>query len=142
MCTELLCSCFNKHIHIHTPWTRERNIKVKSLSCVRLFATPGTCSLPGSFVHGIFQAIVLEWITISLSRGSSKARDRTKVSHIANRCFTATRLIPGIELRAQKYTHTYRVNIYLTREPRILNGEKVVFFNKWFGKTGYSHAKE
>ena len=27
------------------------------------------CSLPGSSVHGIFQAIVLEWIAISFSRG-------------------------------------------------------------------------
>ena len=29
------------------------------------------CSLPGSSVHGIFQAILLEWIAISFSRGSS-----------------------------------------------------------------------
>ena len=28
------------------------------------------CSLPGASVHGIFQAIVLEWITISFSRGT------------------------------------------------------------------------
>ena len=110
-------------------------------SCPTL-GDPMDCSLQGSSVHGIFQARVLEWVAISFSRGSSKARDRTEVSCIANRWFTATRLIPGIELRAQKYTHTYRVNIYLTREPRILNGEKVVFFNKRFGKTGYSHAKE
>ena len=29
------------------------------------------CSLPGSSVHGIFQARILEWVTISYSRGSS-----------------------------------------------------------------------
>ena len=29
---------------------------------------PMDCSLPGSSVHGIFQAIVLEWIAISFSR--------------------------------------------------------------------------
>ena len=46
------------------------------------------CSLPGSSVHGIFQAIVLEWIAISFSRGSSRPRDRTRVSHIVDRCFT------------------------------------------------------
>ena len=34
------------------------------------------CSLPGSSVHGIFQAIVLEWIAISCSRGSSRPRER------------------------------------------------------------------
>ena len=46
------------------------------------------CSLPGSSVHGIFQAIVLEWIAISFSRGSSQPRDQTQVSQIADRRFT------------------------------------------------------
>ena len=44
------------------------------------------CSLPGSSVHGIFQAIVLECIAISFSRGSSRPRDQTQVSHIVDRC--------------------------------------------------------
>ena len=46
------------------------------------------CSLPGSSVHGIFQAIVLEWIAISFSSGSSRPRDRTQVSRIVDRRFT------------------------------------------------------
>ena len=46
------------------------------------------CSLPGSSVHGIFQAIVLEWIAISFSRGSPQPRDWTQVSHIVDRHFT------------------------------------------------------
>ena len=46
------------------------------------------CSLPGSSLHGIFQAIVLEWIAISFSRGSSQPRDQTRVSCIVDRCFT------------------------------------------------------
>ena len=54
-------------------------VKVKSLSCVRLFVTMN-CSLPGSSVHGIFQARVLEWVAISFSRGSSRPRDWTLVS--------------------------------------------------------------
>ena len=49
---------------------------------------PMDCSLPGSSVHGIFQARVLEWAAISFSRGSSQPRDRTWVSCMANRCFT------------------------------------------------------
>ena len=49
---------------------------------------PMDCSLPGSSVHGIFQAIVLEWIVISFSKGSSQPRDQTQVSHIVDRCFT------------------------------------------------------
>ena len=47
------------------------------------------CSPPGSSVHGIFQARILEWVAISFPRGSSQLRDLTQVSHIAGRCFTA-----------------------------------------------------
>ena len=45
------------------------------------------CSLPGFSVHGIFQEIVLEWIAISFSRGSSQPRDWTQVSSIVDRHF-------------------------------------------------------
>ena len=64
-------------------------------SCPTLY-DPMDCSLPGSSVHGIFLAIFLEWITISFSRGSSRPRDRTQVSHIVDRRFTvwATREVP------------------------------------------------
>ena len=46
------------------------------------------CSLPGSSVHGIFQARVLEWVAISFSRESSPPRDRTQVSRIVGIHFT------------------------------------------------------
>ena len=46
------------------------------------------CSPPDSLVHGIFQAWILEWVAISFSRGSSRPRDRTQVSHVVGRCFT------------------------------------------------------
>ena len=39
---------------------------------------PVDCSLPGFSVHGILQARILEWVTISFSRGSSRPRDRTR----------------------------------------------------------------
>ena len=41
---------------------------------------PIDCSLPGSSVHGIFQARVLEWVAISFFRGYSQPRDRTHES--------------------------------------------------------------
>ena len=56
-------------------------------SCLTL-CDPMDCSLPGSSVHGIFQAILLEWIAISFSRRSSQPRDQTWVSHIVDRHFT------------------------------------------------------
>ena len=63
---------------------------------------PMDCSLPGSSVHEIFQAWVLEWVAISSSRGSSQPRDRTQASHIVGRRFTiwATREVRGAELYA------------------------------------------
>ena len=56
---------------------------------------PLDCSPPGSSVHGILQARILEWFAISFSRGSSQPRDRTQVSHIVGRFFTtwATRKV-------------------------------------------------
>ena len=56
-------------------------------SCPTL-CNPVNCSLPGSSVHGIFQARVLEWVAISFSRGSSRPRDWTQVSLIVGRRFT------------------------------------------------------
>ena len=57
------------------------------------------CSLPGSSVHGIFQARILEWVAISFSRRSSPPRDRTRVSCIVDRLFIiwATREVLGIQ---------------------------------------------
>ena len=49
---------------------------------------PMDCNPPGSSVHEIFQARILEWVAISFSRGSSQPRDRTRVSCIAGRFFT------------------------------------------------------
>ena len=56
-------------------------------SCPTL-CDPMDCSLPGSSVHGIFQARVLEWVAISFSRDSSRPRDQTQVSCIVDRRFT------------------------------------------------------
>ena len=70
---------------------RHSSLKVKVLVAqLRLtLCNPMDCSLPGSSVHGIFQARVLEWVAISFSRGSSQPRDGTRVpSCTAGRCFT------------------------------------------------------
>ena len=49
---------------------------------------PMDCSLPCSFIHGIFQARILEWVAISFSRGPSWPRDWTQVSCIRGRPIT------------------------------------------------------
>ena len=65
------------------------------------------CSPPGSSVHRILQARILEWVAILFSRGSSQPKDRTQVSHIAGRFFTiwATR-------EAQSYIVEMAVQLY------------------------------
>ena len=43
------------------------------------------CSLPGSSIHGIFQARVLEWVATVSFKGSPQPRDLTQVSHISGK---------------------------------------------------------
>ena len=61
--------------------------------------------LPGSSVHGIFQARIPEWAAISFSSGSSQPRDWTQVSCIAGRCFTiwATRKAQRAKAQREMY---------------------------------------
>ena len=48
-----------------------------------LWDDPMDWSLPGSYIHGIFQARILEWVTLSFSRGSSQPRHQTHVSSVS-----------------------------------------------------------
>ena len=61
-------------------------VEVKSLSPA--LCDPVDCSQPGSSVHGILQARILEWVAIPFSRGSSWPKDQTQVSCIAGGFFT------------------------------------------------------
>ena len=63
-------------------------VKVKSLSRVRLFATLWTVARQDP--PSIFQARILEWVAISLSRGSPRPRHRTQVFRIAGTLYWLT----------------------------------------------------
>ena len=76
----LSLSLTHTHTHTYNTWKWKWSHLVAQ-SCLTL-CNPMDYSLPGSSVHGIFQAIVLEWIAISFSRGSSQPRDRTRASRI------------------------------------------------------------
>ena len=55
-----------------------QGVKVKSEvseSDTMTLCTSVDCGQPGSPIHGVFQARVLEWVAISFSRGSSQPRD-------------------------------------------------------------------
>ena len=60
----------------------------KSLQSCLTLCDPTEGSPPGSAFPGILQARTLEWVDISFSRGSSWARDQTRVTRIAGRHFT------------------------------------------------------
>ena len=81
-----------KSLNIKFPIIDWLNIMWKwSCSVAQLCPTlcdPMDCSLPGSTIHEIFQARILEWVAISFYRGSFQPRDCTWVSCIIGRCFT------------------------------------------------------
>ena len=78
--------CLGVSLNLFSRWVPPRGQSEVTQSCPTL-CYPVDCSPPGSSVHGISQARILEWVAISFSRGSSQPRDQTQVSHIAGRCF-------------------------------------------------------
>ena len=83
--TKQYCPSSQTHMHVNSICMNRAKIMyfVHScmLSCVQLFVTLWMdCNLPGSSVHGILQVRMLEWISISFSRGFSQSRDQTLIS--------------------------------------------------------------
>ena len=84
-------SCFERHnfpplfpYFAHYPQVKSESVSHWVMShSLQLHGLP-----PGSSVHGILQARILEWVAISLSKGSSWVGDRTWVSCIVGRFFT------------------------------------------------------
>ena len=74
-----------EHKHI---WRNVYVLCVLSCSVMSDSLRPIDCSLPGSSVHWILQARILEWVVMPSSRASSQPRDQTQVSHITGRFFT------------------------------------------------------
>ena len=65
----------------HVLYLKSNKVKVAQLC-------PTLCNPTDCTVHGILQAIKLEWVAYSLSRGSSRPRNQTSVSCIAGGFFT------------------------------------------------------
>ena len=95
MYTYLKCNSLTLDVCVH-PWngnyhhSQDEHICV----CAKSFQSyPTLCnlldhSLPGSSVHGIALARILEWFAMPSSRGSSQPGYRTLISCIASRFFT------------------------------------------------------
>ena len=65
--------------------------------CLWFFCDPVDCSLPGSSVHRISQARILEWVAISASSGSSQPRDWTHISCAGRRVLHHWAICSGIK---------------------------------------------
>ena len=57
---------------------------VKLFQLCLTLCDPKDCSLPGSSIHGMFQARILEWVAISSPRGPSHPKDGTRVPLISS----------------------------------------------------------
>ena len=68
----------NKYIH-----TEMMNVCAKLLQSCPPLCDPIDCSPPGSSVHGILQARILEWVAIPFSRASSQPRNQTCISYVS-----------------------------------------------------------
>ena len=91
-------------------------------SCLTIW-DPKDCSLPGSSAHGILQARMLKWITISFTRGSSQPRDQTPVSHIARGgglfiSWATREAQSGEQLQTQIIIST--INVMLSNNPQTI----------------------
>ena len=75
-------------------------VVVSSLSHVQLLYDSMDCRLPGSSVHEISQARILEWVAVSFSRGSSWHRNQIHVSWLVGGFFTTEP--PGIPVLSWK----------------------------------------
>ena len=70
---------YTTYMHIHTqPYLHTHKCVPSQLQSRAALCDPMGCSPPGSSVHGISQARILEWAAISSSRESSRPRDGTR----------------------------------------------------------------
>ena len=89
---------------------------VHACSVMSDFCDPLDCSPPGSSVHGIFKARILEWVAVSYSRGSSWPRDLTHIS----------------------YSPAWRQILYTVPPGKPLGWKEVLFIT--LGQGGQNHA--
>ena len=76
-----LASCFPLRMIDLEVWACDLMHRAKLLQSCTILCDPVDCSPPGSSVHGILQARILEWVAMPSSRGPSQPRNRIGVSY-------------------------------------------------------------
>ena len=95
---------------LYTAWTR-----AQSLQSSPTLRDSTDCNLPGSSVHEIFPAKILEWVAISSSRGSSWPRYQTLISCLTGEFCTTEppgKLIVPATANKNNNRSRYLLNIY------------------------------
>ena len=95
-------------------------MRLVAQSCLTLCNLWTVCNSPGSSVHGILQARILEWVAMPASRGSFWPRNQTHVSCIAGIFFTiwATREALSFLLSTSHYHTIYLIYIPNRKKPQ------------------------
>ena len=92
------------------------------------------CSSPGSSVHRISQARILERVAISFSRGSSQLRDQNWVSYIAGRFSTELKIrFLTLSYNPLQYCKITKVCIHLEILKTTTNYNQVLLENNFWG---------
>ena len=101
------------------------------------------CSPPGSSVHGIFQARILERVAISSSRGSSQSRDQARVSCIAGSFFTiwSTRETLGTRLKSSTVVPTWPPSPCPPEGAALRMVSSRVLTRQWKGTSGFGRSQ-
>ena len=97
-----------------TPWTEEPSgvqhmCAVVTQSVMSNSLQSIDCSPPGSSVHGILQAGILEWV-ISFSKGSSQPRDQTHLLHCRQTLYCLGHLGSSVHRVAEESDTTLQLN--------------------------------
>ena len=93
---------------------------------------PMNCSLPGSPVHGIFQARVLEWVAISFSRGSSRSGIEPSSPALAGKFFTVWATRKTIFFLKLMCTYIYRhITIFMICRSSVLQNQTHETSKNW-----------
>ena len=127
------------------------NMHVFCTQSCQTLCDPLDCSLPGSSVHGILQASILEWVVISYSRGSSWPRDQTHDScllqwqagslppcHLASLCsYSTNQQLKSLNI--EKHNNMDDFQKHYVQQRKLGTKVSTEWSNLWIAKTGKSN---
>ena len=131
MCTYMAYTYTHLFIHIYT-------CTCQLLQSCLTFQDPMDCSPPGSSVYGIFQAKVVEWVSMPSSRGSFWPRDWTRIS-CASRvaggfftCWVTGEALTHMHTHTHTHTHTHKL-LHIIFHYRLLQDTEYSFLGYTVG---------